>query len=90
VNKKNRIVCGLDVGTTKICMMITRTHPDGILEIISSGYANSNGLKKGIVVDLEEAAASIRKAAYEAELKSNLSADWVIISGVSIRTGRLL
>jgi cell division protein FtsA len=79
VNKKNRIVCGLDVGTTKICMMIARAHPEGKLELISTGYANSSGLKKGVVVDLEEAAASIRKAADEAELKSGISVDWVIV-----------
>jgi cell division protein FtsA len=60
-------------------MMIARAHSDGSLEIISTGYANSSGLKKGIVVDLEEAAASIRKAADEAELKSNHSVDWVTV-----------
>jgi cell division protein FtsA len=79
VNKKDRIVCGLDVGTTKICMMIARAQPDGRLEIMSTGYANSAGLKKGVVVDLDEAAASIRKAADEAEQKSGISADWVIV-----------
>jgi cell division protein FtsA len=77
--KKDRIICGLDVGTTKICMMIARAHRDGNLEVLSTGYANSSGLKKGIVVDLEEAAASIRKARDEAELKSNVSADWVTV-----------
>jgi cell division protein FtsA len=79
VNKKDRIVCGLDVGTTKICMMIARAQPDGGLEILSTGYANSGGLKKGVVVDLDQAAASIRKAAEEAEQKSGLSVDWVIV-----------
>ncbi len=79
MSKKNRIVCGLDIGTTKICMMIAQAHPDGAMEVISTGYANSGGLKKGVVVDLEEAAASIRKAADEAELKSGLSVDWVTI-----------
>jgi len=78
--KKDRILCGLDVGTTKICMMIARAHRDGSLELVSTGYANSCGLKKGVVVDLDEAAASIRKAREEAELKSNLSVDWVTIS----------
>jgi cell division protein FtsA len=77
--KKNRVICGLDVGTTKICMMIARAHTGGSLELISTGYANSSGLKKGVVVDLEQAAASIRKAAYEAELKSNISVDWVTV-----------
>ena len=77
--KKNRIVCGLDVGTSKICMMIARAYSDGSLELISTGYANSSGLKKGVVIDLEEAAASIRKAADEAEHKSEISVDWVTV-----------
>jgi cell division protein FtsA len=77
--KKNQIVCGLDVGTSKICMMIARAHPDGSLELISTGYSNSSGLRKGLVIDLEEAAASIRKAADEAEFKSDISVDWVTV-----------
>jgi cell division protein FtsA len=77
--KKNRIICGLDVGTTKICMVIAQAHPDGSLELISTGYSNSSGLKKGVVVDLDEAAASIRKAADEAEHKANVSVDWVTV-----------
>jgi cell division protein FtsA len=60
-------------------MMIARAHSDGSLEVLSTGYANSSGLKKGVVVDLEEAAASIRKAADEAESKSGISVDWVTI-----------
>jgi cell division protein FtsA len=79
VSKKDRIICGLDVGTTKICMMIARAHSDGSLEVLSTGYANSAGLKKGVVVDLDEAAASIRKAAEEAENKSGISVDWVTV-----------
>ena len=79
MSKNNRIICGLDVGTTKICMMIARAHSDGGLEVLSTGYANSSGLKKGVVVDLEEASASIRKAADEAESKSGISVDWVTI-----------
>jgi cell division protein FtsA len=60
-------------------MMIARAHSDGGLEVLSTGYAHSSGLKKGVVVDLEEASASIRKAADEAELKSGISVDWVTI-----------
>ena len=60
-------------------MMIAQAHPDGNLELISTGYSNTHGLKKGVVVDLEKAAGSIRKAADEAELKSNVSVDWVTV-----------
>jgi cell division protein FtsA len=79
VSKKDRIVCGLDIGTTKVCMMIAQLRPDNSLEVLSTGYANSAGLRKGVVVDLEEAARSIRKAAEEAELKSGISVDWVTV-----------
>jgi cell division protein FtsA len=82
VSKKERIVCGLDVGTEKICCLIGRVQADGCLEVAGSGYAQSAGLKKGVVVNLEEAAAAIRKAAQDAELKSSLSIDWVTV-GVS-------
>jgi len=82
VRKKDRIICGLDIGTTKICMMIARAHAANDLEVLSTGYAHSAGLKKGVVVELDEAAASIRKAAEEAEMKSGISVDWVNV-GIS-------
>lgn len=82
MSKKEHIVCGLDVGTEKVCCLIARIHPDQRLEVIGSGYAPSAGLKKGVVVNLEEAAATIRKAAQEAEVKSDQSVDWVTV-GVS-------
>jgi cell division protein FtsA len=82
VGKKERIACGLDVGTEKICCLIARVRPDDRLEVVGSGYTQSAGLKKGVVVNLDEAAESIRKAAQEAEMKSALSADWVMV-GVS-------
>ena len=77
MSRKEDIVCGLDVGCTKICMLISRVREDGRLELMGTGYAESAGLKRGMVVDLEEAAASIRKASAEAEAKSGFSVDWV-------------
>jgi cell division protein FtsA len=82
VSKKERIVCGLDVGTEKICCLVARARPDDSIEVLGSGYAPAAGLRKGVIVDLEEAAAAIRRAAQEAELKSSLSVDWVTV-GVS-------
>ncbi len=82
MGKKERIVCGLDVGTEKICCLIARANSEDRLQLIGSGYAQSAGLKKGVVVDLEAAATTIRKAAQEAELKSSSSVDWVTV-GVS-------
>jgi len=82
VSKKQRFVCGLDVGTEKICCLVARVRPDGRPEVLGSGYYPSAGMKKGAVVELEQAAAAIRKAAQEAELKSMASIDWVTV-GIS-------
>ena len=52
MGKKEQIVSGLDIGTTKICMLIGRVREDKKIEILSTGYSHSRGLKKGIVVDM--------------------------------------
>jgi cell division protein FtsA len=80
VKTKERMICGLDVGTDKICCLIARVLRDNSVEFIGSGTAKSAGLKKGVVTHLEDAAASIRKAAQEAELKSARSVDWVSVA----------
>ncbi len=88
VSKKEQLVCGLDIGTSKICMLIARFLADGRLEVVNTGYSTSEGLRKAVVVDLDAASASIRKAVAEAELKSGLSVDWVTlgISGEHIQS----
>jgi cell division protein FtsA len=82
VSKKEKVVCGLDVGTDKICCLIARVGPDNRLQVAGCGFTPSEGLKKGVVVNLEEAAGAIRRAAQEAEQKSGISIDWVIV-GIS-------
>ena len=77
MKKKNPVICGLDVGASKICMVIVREHSDGGLELLGFGRAESRGLNKGVVVNLDDAAIAIRKAASEAEKKVNMSADWI-------------
>jgi cell division protein FtsA len=69
-------------------MLIARPTAENRLEVISTGYSPSAGLKKGVIVDLDEAAACIRKATAEAELKSGHSIDWVTlgISGEHIQS----
>lgn len=62
----NNIAVGLDVGTTKICAMVGREGSNGV-EIFAIGSAPSNGLRKGIVVDIDLTVASIKKALKEAE-----------------------
>ncbi|PZC51086.1 MAG: cell division protein FtsA [Chloroflexi bacterium] len=44
----------IDVGTTKVCTLIAQVSPDGELEIIGTGVEPSRGMKKGLVVEIDE------------------------------------
>ncbi len=62
-----RIIAGLDIGTTKICAVIGDVKSDGIIEIIGVGTHPSRGLKRGVVVNIDSTVESIRQAMDEAQ-----------------------
>jgi cell division protein FtsA len=62
-----RTYVGLDIGTTKISCIIAETASAGELNIVGVGNAPSEGLRRGVVVDLEKTVASIQRAVDEAE-----------------------
>ncbi len=64
--KRNKIGA-IDVGTTKVCTIMGDTDDDGGLRILGVGIAPSQGLHKGLVVDVNEAKESIREAVRRAE-----------------------
>jgi len=64
---KEQIIVGLDVGTTKICAVVGEIAGNEI-NIIGIGTHPSNGLRKGVVVNIDSTVASIQKAVEEAEL----------------------
>jgi cell division protein FtsA len=59
-------IAGLDIGTTKTCAVVATSTPEG-LDIIGVGEAPSNGLRKGVITDLEETVRSIEAATEKAE-----------------------
>lgn len=65
--KRRRIITGLDIGTTKICALIAEVSGDDNIEIIGIGLAPSNGLRKGIVVDIDKTSHAIKSAVQKAE-----------------------
>ena len=60
------IIVGLDIGTTKICAVVGEIQP-GTIEIIGIGSHPSEGLRKGVVINIEKTVNSIKEAIEEAE-----------------------
>jgi cell division protein FtsA len=67
MNPSGEIIVGLDIGTTKICAVVGELTSSGV-DIIGMGTHPSEGLRKGVVVNIETTVASIKKAVEEAEL----------------------
>lgn len=68
----NNYIVGLDIGTTKVCTVVSEIGEGG-LEIKGIGLSPSQGLKRGVVVDINKAAASIDESIKRAEAASGIS-----------------
>lgn len=82
-----RIIVGLDIGTTKICTVIGEIASDGVLDIIGEGTVPSDGLRKGVVVNLERTIASVRQAIAAAERVAGVEVShaWVGVAGSHLK-----
>ena len=67
MGKREELIVGLDLGTTKICAVVGEVTAEGI-NIVGVGTYPSIGLRGGVVVNIEQTVQSIRKAVEEAEL----------------------
>ena len=63
--RRENVVVGLDIGTTKICAIVGEQTPEGV-DIIGIGTSPSKGLRKGVVINIESTVASIKRAIEEA------------------------
>jgi cell division protein FtsA len=87
MGRKEKIIVGLDIGSSKVTTLIAVPRADG-LDPIGIGIAESKGLKKGVVVNIEAAVESIRKSVSEAETMAKCDAEQVYVglSGSHIRS----
>jgi cell division protein FtsA len=78
----DKIVTAIDVGTTKICVLIGQQLSEGSVEILGIGKVPSEGLRKGVVVDMAKTIRSIKEAVEEAQLMANVRIESAVV-GVS-------
>lgn len=86
--KKDRYIVGLDIGTQKVCAIVAEITDEGRLDIIGIGQAESKGLRKGVVINLEATVDSIKRVVEEAELMAGveIGSAYVGIAGTHIRS----
>ncbi len=85
--RKERYLVGLDVGTSKVAAIVGEILDDGLLDITGIGLADSRGIRRGVVTNLEAAVECIKKAIAEAELTAGIEIDSVHLglSGAHIK-----
>jgi cell division protein FtsA len=71
--QNDKIVVGLDIGTTKVCALVGRKNEYGKLEILGMGKAQSEGVVRGIVSNIDKTVEAIKKAIRQAEEQSGIN-----------------
>lgn len=87
-SNENRMIVGLDIGTSKVVAIVGEISAEGEIEIVGIGSHRSSGLKKGVVVNIESTVQSIQRAIEEAELMAGCQIHSVYagIAGSHIRS----
>jgi len=86
-SKHRDVICGLDIGTTKVAFLMASIGEKGV-EIIGAGQTEYHGVKHGVVVNIDQTAEAVRRAREEAELMSGQQADrvWISVGGLHIQS----
>jgi cell division protein FtsA len=84
--RRDELIIGLDIGTTKICVIVAERTENGI-DVVGIGTHPSRGLRKGVVVDIDATVRSIKHAVEEAELMADceITSVYAGIAGGHIR-----
>jgi cell division protein FtsA len=76
--KKEKYLVGLDIGSTKTCALIAELEDEKV-KFLALGAAESKGLRKGLIVNLDSTVSSIRRAVEEAESVANVPVEEAVI-----------
>jgi cell division protein FtsA len=82
------LMVGLEIGTSKICVVVGEGRTDGTIKILGVGQAPSRGVRKGEIVDFETAMKCVHEAVVDAEQKSDIMirSVYVAVAGAHIQS----
>ena len=86
--KKQPIIAGLDIGSTKVSLVIGSVSEDFKIDIVGLGVAPNTGIRQGVVVNVEATIEAISKAREEAELMSGYKIEdvYVAVGGTHVKS----
>ncbi|MBY5951197.1 cell division protein FtsA [Algoriphagus sp. NF] len=77
--ENEKLIVGLDIGTTKICAIVGRKNEYGKLEVLGMGKAVSDGVDRGVVTNIDKTVHAIQKAVEEASDMADVEIGEVIV-----------
>lgn len=77
--ENEKLIVGLDIGTTKICAIVGRKNEYGKLEVLGMGKAVSDGVERGVVTNIDKTVHAIQKAVEEASEMADVEIAEVIV-----------
>ncbi|MEA1885618.1 MAG: cell division protein FtsA [Bacteroidota bacterium] len=72
MNNNEQYVAAIDIGTTKIVSIVGKKNPNGKIEILGLSKAPSNGVKRGVVLNIEETVSAIQRTVADVQKRSDI------------------
>jgi cell division protein FtsA len=84
----DQIFVGLEIGTTKICVIVAESRGEDMINILGVGETPSRGVRKGEIVDMATVTECVREAILDAQEKTNVEIGnvWVAITGAHLQS----
>jgi len=73
MKQKEQYVAAIDIGTTKIVSIVGKKNENGKIEILGLSKAPSNGVKRGVVLNIEETVSAVRKTVEDVQTRSGIA-----------------
>lgn len=85
---QDQIFVGLEIGTTKICVIVAESRGEDMINILGVGETPSRGVRKGEIVDMATVTECVREAILDAQEKTNVEIGnvWVAITGAHLQS----
>lgn len=88
MNQESKLIAAIDIGTTKVVAVAGRKYPDGHVQVLGVEKAQSTGVKRGVILNIDETVSAIKQAVsgLEARLDIRIAEVFVGMAGYSMKS----